>query len=72
MHAVVGDLLIIESGHVDESPRTGVILEVHGEDGGPPYVVRWNDDEHTSTVVPGTDARVKHLGGDSEAAPVSG
>jgi len=33
--------------------RDGEILEVHGEDGGPPYLVRWSDSGHESLVFPG-------------------
>jgi hypothetical protein len=45
-------------GHAD---RTGEILEVHGPDGSPPYLVRWDDDGHVGLVFPGTDALVEHL-----------
>jgi hypothetical protein len=32
---------------------------VLGEDGGPPYVVRWSDDGHVSRTFPGSDAVVQ-------------
>lgn len=42
---------------VGERERGGVIIEVHGTDGGPPYSVRF-DDGHTGLVFPGPDAVV--------------
>ncbi|MEX2420601.1 MAG: DUF1918 domain-containing protein, partial [Actinomycetota bacterium] len=41
--------------------RDGEILEVLGEAGGPPYVVRWSDDGHVSRIFPGSDAYVEHF-----------
>jgi hypothetical protein len=60
MQAAVGDLLIISSPHVDGPSRIGVIQEVHGEGGAPPYVVKWEEDERTTLVFPGPDAHVEH------------
>jgi len=57
MHAQVGDNLIAESNKVGAAPRQGEILEVRGQDGGPPYVVRWSDG-HEGLVYPGADAHV--------------
>lgn len=59
MRASVGEFLVIASRHVDEHARVGVILEVHGEDGAPPYVVKWEDDETTTMVFPGPDAHAE-------------
>jgi hypothetical protein len=56
-----GDRLLVRGHHVGERERGGEILEVLGEDGLPPYVVRWSDDGHISRVFPGSDAFVKHL-----------
>ena len=58
MHANVGDRLVVYSTHLDEHVRDGEILEVHGEAGAPPYLVRWSDDGHESLVFPGPDTRV--------------
>jgi hypothetical protein len=38
--------------------RTGEILEVRGPEGGPPYLVRF-DDGHESLVYPGPDTVVE-------------
>ena len=61
MQASVGDRLVVHSTHVDGPVRDGEILEVHGQDGMPPYVVRWSGDGHTTLVFPGADATVEHL-----------
>lgn len=60
MHATKGDRLIVHGTHVDDTVRDGEILEVRGEDGTPPYVVRWSDSGHEALVFPGPDAEVHH------------
>jgi hypothetical protein len=60
VQGAVGDLLIISSQHLDGPSRIGVILEVHGKDGAPPYIVKWEDDERTTFVFPGSDAHIEH------------
>jgi uncharacterized protein DUF1918 len=59
MHANVGDRLVITGHHVGESERSAEILEVQGDDGGPPFVVRWDDDGHEGLFFPGSDAVVE-------------
>lgn len=59
MRAKVGDHLVVEGHTVGESRREGEILEVRGEDGAPPYVVRW-EDGHEGMTNPGSDAFVTH------------
>ncbi len=59
MKATCGDRLILEGTHVGNPRRVGVITEVHGSNGAPPYVVRWLDSDHETLVVPGPDARVE-------------
>ncbi|SDR31414.1 DUF1918 domain-containing protein [Thermostaphylospora chromogena] len=55
MNATVGDRLVVHGHVVGEPDRTGEIIEVRGSQGGPPYVVRF-DDGHTRLVFPGPDA----------------
>jgi hypothetical protein len=59
MRAEVGDRLVVKGHHIGEAERDGVILEVRGADGGPPFLVRWNDG-HEGLVFPGPDATVEH------------
>jgi hypothetical protein len=61
MHATVGDRLIVHGQHVDDAVREGAILEVRGQNGEPPYVVRWNDTGHEGLVFPGPDAEVRRF-----------
>jgi hypothetical protein len=60
MQAKVGDRLVVKSRHVGEQARDGEIIEVHGEEGGPPYLVRWSDDGHEGLFFPGPDTIVEH------------
>ncbi len=56
MGAGVGDRVVVRSVHVDEPLRDGEVVEVHGQDGGPPYVVRWSDPGHEGLFFRGPDA----------------
>lgn len=58
MQAKVGDLLVIKGTHVEQHDQRGVITEVRSADGSPPYVVRWLNSDHVTTVYPGPDAIV--------------
>ena len=44
MQANVGDRLVVESGKVDAPRREGEVLEVHGANGGPPFLVQWQSE----------------------------
>lgn len=68
MKAQVGDELVITGHHLGEAPRTGRVVEVRGEDGEPPYGVRWDDSGRTTLLFPGPDCTVKHLA----ATPTTG
>lgn len=57
MQAHVGDRLVVEGRTVDIKRRDGEVIEVRGEDGAPPYVVRWSDG-HEGLTFPGPDAHV--------------
>ena len=59
MHAEIGDELIVRGRHVGDEDREGEILEIHGENGAPPYMVRWKDG-HESVFVPSSDTLVEH------------
>jgi uncharacterized protein DUF1918 len=61
LRAEVGDRLVIRGHHQGEPERDAEVLEVLGEDGAPPYLVRWQDDGHVSRLYPGSDAYVEHL-----------
>ncbi|HEX5997204.1 MAG TPA: DUF1918 domain-containing protein [Jiangellales bacterium] len=67
MRAEVGDKIVIKAHHTGEPDRTGEVLEVRGDGGEPPYLVRWSDDGHVALVFPGADAVIKHVGREAAA-----
>ncbi|HEX6234702.1 MAG TPA: DUF1918 domain-containing protein [Jiangellaceae bacterium] len=60
MYATVGDRIVIKAHHVGEHERDGEVLEVRGDHGRPPYLVRWNDG-HEALVFPGPDAVIQRF-----------
>ncbi len=60
MRAAIGDRLVVRPHHVGEHERWALILDVQGDDGGPPYKVKW-DDGTEGLLWPGVDAVVEHL-----------
>jgi hypothetical protein len=61
MQAVVGDRLHVHAKTVGQPDRTGEIVEVRGQSGAPPYLVRF-EDGHTGLIYPGPDAVVERAG----------
>jgi len=61
MRAAIGDKVVVLSHHVGARDRTRValVLAVEGEDGGPPYLVRW-EDGHESRLTPAAGAVIEH------------
>jgi hypothetical protein len=57
MKAHVGDHLVVESRTDSQHRREGEVIEVRGDDGAPPYLVRWKDG-HDVLMFPGPDAHV--------------
>ena len=58
MQATIGDRLHVHSNTVGAQDRIAVILEVRGEHGAPPYLVRFPDG-HETLVYPGSDCVVE-------------
>ena len=61
MRAHKGDRLVIHAHHIGEPDRCAEVIEVSGPAGGPPYLLRWDDDGHESLYFPGPDAQIEHL-----------
>lgn len=59
MRAHDGDWLVVEPEHVGGARRRGLILQVRGAGGAPPYLVRWADSGHEGLVFPGPGARIE-------------
>ena len=58
MHAKVGDEVVVRGRHVADEDRQGTIIEIHGADGTPPFVIRWQDG-HESLFFPSSDTRIE-------------
>jgi len=58
MQATVGDRLHVHGRSVGQKDRLGEIIEVRGENGGPPYVVRFPDGRE-NLVYPGPDCVIE-------------
>ncbi|NEW43285.1 DUF1918 domain-containing protein [Nocardia cyriacigeorgica] len=58
MYAKVGDWLVVECRNVGGAVRRGLIEQVQGKDGAPPYLVHWADNGHRALTFPGPDAHV--------------
>ena len=58
MKAQTGDRLLLAGTHVGDRQRVGVVIEVRGADGAPPYLVRWLDNGHETLCFPGPDGRI--------------
>lgn len=61
MNASVGDQIVILSATLGRPVRDGEIVEVRGDCGTPPYLVRWSDTGQESLLFPGPDAIVRSL-----------
>ncbi|TQM57512.1 DUF1918 domain-containing protein [Humibacillus xanthopallidus] len=70
MRARVGDRIILAAEHIDQPTRDGEVLEVRGEDGGPPYLVRWSDG-HTGLIFPGPGTVLRLGTADEVGAPAT-
>jgi hypothetical protein len=60
VEAHVGDRIVIKSHHLGQPDRDCEVVEVRGQEGGPPYLVRWGDSGHETLFFPGPDAVVHH------------
>ncbi len=60
MQAQAGDELVVKGFHVGDADRHGVIIQVRGANGGPPYLVRWSDG-HESSFFPSSGTVVEHI-----------
>ncbi|GAA3440917.1 DUF1918 domain-containing protein [Planomonospora venezuelensis] len=57
MNATVGDRILVHSRTTGQGDQRGEIVEVRGDGGEPPYLVRF-EDGHTGLLFPGPDAVV--------------
>jgi Domain of unknown function (DUF1918) len=71
MQATVGDRLHVRGNAVGQPDKIGLIVEVHGVAGAPPYLVRF-EDGHTRLCFPGPDAVVERPAKAAKKAPATG
>lgn len=62
MKAAKGDRIVIRSQHVGGAVRDAEVLEVEGENGSPPYRIRWAHTGQEALFFPGPDAYVDRAG----------
>jgi hypothetical protein len=60
MHARVGDRFVVAGYHSGGPNRECEVLEVRGTDGGPPYLVRWDESGHEALFYPGPNVTVEN------------
>jgi len=60
VHAEVGDRVVVAGAKIGAPVRDGEIVEVHGQNGEPPFVVRWSDTGRESLFFPGPDSHIDH------------
>ena len=58
MQATVGDKILVSGRRVGAVARHGEIVEVHGENGAPPYLARWSDGIE-ALIFPGPDTVIQ-------------
>jgi hypothetical protein len=61
LRARPGDRLVVRGHRLGEPGRDGEILEARGDDGSPPFLIRWEDTGCETLLFPGSDAYVEHL-----------
>jgi hypothetical protein len=59
MRPELGDTLVIDGAGMAGLPLLGTIVAVYGDDGAPPYLVRWTAGDYESRVFPGAGARIE-------------
>ena len=60
MKADVGDVVVVHGRKVGDAERRGEVLEVRGQDGAPPYLVRWESADKEGLFFPSSDVSVQH------------
>jgi hypothetical protein len=59
MKAQIGERLLFHGKKVGSADHTAEVLQVRGDDGSPPYLVRFGDGQER-LIFPGTDCQVLH------------
>jgi hypothetical protein len=62
MRAEKGNRIVVRGRKVGDTGRSGVIVDVRGSGGSPPYLVRWDNDPGEHLIYPGSDALITASG----------
>jgi len=54
-----GDRFVVIGTEAGRGERSGLVVEEHGDTGGPPYVVRWDDGHETLASLPSDDVIIR-------------
>jgi hypothetical protein len=65
MRAKPGDRIILAAPVIDGPLRDGEVLEARGDDGAPPYLIRWSDG-HEGLLYPGPGSILRITSHDTE------
>lgn len=63
--AAVGDVIVVRGTHMGDRDRRALVVEVRGDGGQPPYLVKWitGGDDREHLFFPGSDAYVEPRSG---------
>jgi hypothetical protein len=59
MKAQIGERLLFHGKKVGSADHTAEVIQVRGDDGSPPYLVRFGNGQER-LIFPGTDCQVLH------------
>ena len=59
IRAEPGDTLVIDGAGMAGLPQLGTIVAVYGQDGAPPYLVRWIAGDYECRLYPGPGSHIE-------------
>jgi hypothetical protein len=59
MRAAIGNHIVVRGRKVGQADRRGLIVDVRGDGGAPPFVVRWENETGEHLYYPGSDAVIE-------------
>lgn len=62
MQARVGDVIVVPGRKLGEVERRGRIIDVRGDNGSPPYLVRWEPGDQERLFFPSSGVQVQPKG----------
>jgi len=59
MRAAIGNHIVVRGRKVGQRERRGLIVDVRGDGGAPPFLVRWENEAGEHLYYPGSDAVIE-------------